>query len=193
MAEHTHTTKYPKLFNGNAWWAAIWGFAEATFFFFIPDIFISYRAMYSFRSALKACGFALLGALVGGTVMYVIASHNPAGALSFVDHVPTVTEETIHTVKHEYSVHGLMAVIYGPLRTAPYKIYAVLAPVFAIGYLPFIVISIIARLARFVVIATVTSGISGALKSKVSFRGRLAILAACWLTMYTAYFATHWI
>src|SRR3546814_4475619 len=44
----------------------LWGFAEATVFFVVPDVWISRRALSSWRAALRSCGFALAGALVGG-------------------------------------------------------------------------------------------------------------------------------
>ena len=47
--------------------AAIWGAAEATLFFIVPDVFLSWLALSDRRQALIACLYALLGALVGGT------------------------------------------------------------------------------------------------------------------------------
>ena len=41
--------------------ATLWGFAEATLFFVIPDVLLSYVALSRLRPALKACGFATLG------------------------------------------------------------------------------------------------------------------------------------
>src|SRR3546814_3695958 len=46
----------------------LWGFAEATVFFVVPDVWISRRALSSWRAALRGCGFALAGALGGGVL-----------------------------------------------------------------------------------------------------------------------------
>src|SRR3546814_12347528 len=52
----------------------LWGFAEATVFFVVPDVWISRRALSSWRAALRGCGFALAGALVGGVLLYFARS-----------------------------------------------------------------------------------------------------------------------
>src|SRR3546814_16266356 len=48
----------------------LWGFAEATVFFVVPDVWISRRALSSWRAALRGCGFALAGALVGCVLLF---------------------------------------------------------------------------------------------------------------------------
>ena len=51
--------------------AAVWGFAEATFFFFIPDILLTYIAFrHGVRKASVATLYAVLGAVFGGMLMY---------------------------------------------------------------------------------------------------------------------------
>ena len=55
---------------GLKWTAMAWGFAEATFFFIIPDVFLTYIALKNWRQATRACFWALGGALIGGAVMY---------------------------------------------------------------------------------------------------------------------------
>ena len=47
--------------------ASLWGFAEATVFFIVPDVLLSWLALRSPKSGLIACLFALLGALIGGS------------------------------------------------------------------------------------------------------------------------------
>jgi len=42
----------------------IWGFAEATFFFFIPDIYLTRVALSQPKKAYLACCYATLGAIV---------------------------------------------------------------------------------------------------------------------------------
>jgi len=48
--------------------ALVWGFAEATLFFFVPDILITRIALADLRRALWACFWSLLGAVSGGAV-----------------------------------------------------------------------------------------------------------------------------
>jgi hypothetical protein len=53
--------------------AALWGLAEATLFFIVPDVWLTLITVWSPRKALIACLFALLGALAGGALMPSIA------------------------------------------------------------------------------------------------------------------------
>jgi len=52
------------------WAGFAWGFAEATLFFIVPDLLLTFIALYSFRRSVKVLAFILLGALVGGTLMF---------------------------------------------------------------------------------------------------------------------------
>jgi membrane protein YqaA with SNARE-associated domain len=47
-----------------------WGLAESTFFFFVPDVVLTFSALRNYRMALRAAVAALAGALIGGTLMY---------------------------------------------------------------------------------------------------------------------------
>jgi hypothetical protein len=49
--------------------ALIWGFAEATVFFVVPDVLLTAIPVRDLRAASLACFLALLGALAGGTLM----------------------------------------------------------------------------------------------------------------------------
>src|SRR3546814_8042489 len=60
----------------------LWGFAEATVFFVVPDVWISRRALSSWRAALRRCGFALAGALVGGVLLCFAGRHHEAALLA---------------------------------------------------------------------------------------------------------------
>ncbi len=44
----------------------IWGFAEATFFFIVPDVLLTLIALKNWRLATRACLWSLGGALIGG-------------------------------------------------------------------------------------------------------------------------------
>jgi membrane protein YqaA with SNARE-associated domain len=173
--------------------AFLWGLAEATFFFVIPDMFTSYRALKSWRSGFRACLLALAGALAGGSLIYAYAAWKPAAALRAVDSVPAVTVQVIQTARQSYDKDGAAAIFYGPAKTVPYKVYTVMAPSRHIGYLEFMAISAPARMARFVAVTAAAAGLSYLLRNRLSMRIRLVIYGLCWCTMYILYFAHHWI
>src|SRR3546814_21022897 len=68
----------------------LWGFAEATVFFVVPDVWISRRALSSWRAALRGCGFALAGALVGGGLLSFAGRHHAAALLALFERLPEI-------------------------------------------------------------------------------------------------------
>src|SRR5699024_4595805 len=51
-------------------WAAAWGLAEGTFFFIVPDVWLSWVALQKPRTARKAALSALAGAMAGGAFVH---------------------------------------------------------------------------------------------------------------------------
>lgn len=50
--------------------AFLWGFSEAVWFFIIPDIFLTLIALFSLKRALLGMGWTILGAMLGGGLLY---------------------------------------------------------------------------------------------------------------------------
>lgn len=167
--------------------AFAWGLAEATLFFFVPDVLLSAVALRDRRLALHCCLWALGGALAGGTIMFVWAVNSPA-ALTAVDQVPAVTAQMLTRVQADLADVGSWALFLGPLTGTPYKLYAVLAPPAGIGLLTFLLISIPARLIRFVLVAFVVSIISRHLPDRMTARTKTVLLLGFWAVFYTLYF-----
>jgi len=54
--------------------AFVWGLAEATFFFVIPDVFLSFVALLDWPRTSKHILAAIAGALLGGALLFHWAS-----------------------------------------------------------------------------------------------------------------------
>ncbi len=128
--------------------AFLWGLAEGTLFFVVPDVLITLAAMFRPRRALAHVGAALAGAVLAGALMYTWASASPDSARSAVDAVPFVESNVLVVASIDLSYDGAWAVIYGPLRGIPYKVYAVTAPRY-MDLTHFLLLTIPARLWRF--------------------------------------------
>ena len=59
--------------------AAAWGIAEATFFFIVPDVLLSWYAIQSYKKGIFGCVFAMLGALLGGALVWWWRNARPFG------------------------------------------------------------------------------------------------------------------
>jgi membrane protein YqaA with SNARE-associated domain len=167
----------------------IWGFAEATFFFIIPDVLLSAIALYSGKKAIIACLYALLGALIGGTMIYTWGAIDTKSSIAFVESIPAINHQMVMEVKHDLKEEGLIAMILGPTRGIPYKIYAISTNGLGISYLAFLVASIPARFIRFLFVTFLFWVIGKYLCKNFSIRGKYGVWAATWFIIYVIYFS----
>jgi membrane protein YqaA with SNARE-associated domain len=164
--------------------AALWGFAEATLFFVVPDVALSFIALRSRRIALGACLWAFAGALAGGVLMYGWGQRDPAAAERALTAVPAVDRAMVARVRGEIERTGSGAIVLGPLRTTPYKIYMVEAGAAGLSPLAAAAASLPSRLGRFLLVTLLVGwAVRGPLRSWSLERQRLAV-GAVWVAIY---------
>jgi len=139
--------------------AFVWGFAEATAFFIVPDVYLGFVALFNWRRGLSAMIAALIGAILGGSVMYVLAMNNPSGLNLFLTRVPLIDATLVNDVGDKMRADGLITLLNGPLRGTPYKIYAAQAGEQSLPFLYFLLMTIPARLERFLPVVLAFGGI----------------------------------
>ena len=88
----------PKLNRINAL-AAFWGLAEATVFYIVPDVLLSWVALRSFKRAMWACLWALLGALAGGAIIWFVGSVNPEPLRSMFVSIPAIGDAMLEQTR----------------------------------------------------------------------------------------------
>ncbi len=170
--------------------ALLWGFAEATLFFIVPDVLLTALAIWRGRRvALIAAIWAVAGALIGGAVMYRWGAADPAGAAAAVAQVPAISASSIAAWHGEMAAQGLGPLLIGGFVGAPYKIFAIGAPAAGIGVVAFLLASPVARGARFALAVLLADQVSRRLPAAWPRRNRLALLAAFWVVFYAGYFA----
>jgi membrane protein YqaA with SNARE-associated domain len=170
--------------------AAIWGFAEATLFFFVPDMLLSYVALRrGWRFALAAALVATLAALAGGWAMYAWGASHEAQAAMVLDAVPAIAPEMIATVRAAMAGDWHAALFTGAVSGVPYKIYAVEAGAAGINLPGFLALSIGARFLRFAGTILLTELGRRTLARLGLERYAIAVLGGFWLCLYAVYFA----
>lgn len=168
--------------------AFVWGLAEATVFFIVPDVLITRIALSDFRRAVLASLWAVGGALVGGTVLWSAAHHGSTQfLLNAFDWIPGISRELIIRAAQSLDTHGLSALVTGALAGQPYKLYAVHAGAQNIPLGTFLAISALARFVRFFLTAIAVALISRAL-CRFTAESRQRLHAYAWFAFYTAYF-----
>jgi pimeloyl-ACP methyl ester carboxylesterase len=172
------------------WAGVVWGFAEATLFFIVPDVLLTLVALYSFRRSAKLVAFILLGALAGGTVMFYLGAKDPAHAESVVLRVPFVSSAMFTKTQAGFQRDGLWTLAKAPGNGIPYKVYCVQASQYA-RWPAFIAMSVLARLERFAPFWLFAAALGAAFRQRIHRRPRVAaaVHACLWILGYAWYWS----
>jgi hypothetical protein len=168
--------------------AFLWGLAEASFFFVIPDVFLSFVAIFAWRRTWPHILAAISGAFVGGALLFQWAQVNPVQAHAAVARVPFVRESMFARVDDGLRAQGLSAVVLGSITGIPYKLYAVEAPKF-FSERNFLLATPPARAVRFVLVWLSFGGVAAWLRKRRNWRTAqlLQVHAALWVITYAFY------
>jgi membrane protein YqaA with SNARE-associated domain len=134
--------------------AALWGVAEASLFFVVPDVLITFAVMrFGLRQGLLLCVVAAIFAAVTGYGMWLWGAYDPEGARHAMLLVPAVGPDLLARAQNEIATGWPLHLVTGAMTGVPYKLYAVEAGAQGIGPLLFLPMSFVARLSRFVLTA----------------------------------------
>lgn len=168
--------------------AFIWGIAEATVFFVVPDVLITALALRSRRTALLACVAAVTGALLGGAITYAWGRHDPLGARQVFDHLPAIGPAMMDGVARDLRQMGALSILAGPIVGVPYKLFAAQAAAAGFSLPIFLLISIPARGMRFVLLALLTHAAAGRLRPRI---GSCAVVVT-WAVLWSVNYGLYW-
>lgn len=170
--------------------AFLWGLAEATLFFIVPDVVISYVGLTrGVRASALASLAAAFGAAIGGALMFLWSVRDPAAASAAVMSVPAISERMAANAADGMTQNWFEAMLLGPLSSTPFKVYAIIAP-HAGATLPlFFLASIAVRLPRFLIVGAAVAFIARALEPRLGRRRLIWVLAIAWIAFYAAFFA----
>jgi len=168
--------------------AFFWGFAEGTLFFILPDVALSFVALFRPRRALLHMAAIVAGAALAGATMFTWSARS-VDARAAVAHVPAVPPAMFERADRDLNQYGVWGASLGPVRGIPYKVYAVEAPQHS-GLWMFLLVTIPARLWRLVLVWLGFAG-TGALLRKLR-RASLApaLHVLFWIVTYAIYWTT---
>jgi len=172
---------------------ALWGFAEATLFFMVPDVWLGWIALTSLKRALIATLAALVGAVAGGLLVAGVCAYvEPATSFRAMDTVPAVSPAMIRDVDADVAERGSRAIVDGPVRGIPYKLYARAEGIQGGPDVAFVFWSILGRAYRWVILIPLIWLVSHLARKWLHFTDRQArgVYIVGWCLFYAWYLTT---
>lgn len=170
-----------------------WGLLEAVTLFIVPDTWISRQALISWKAGVVAALWALLGAMIGGVALYIIATSYHAEILAFYDWLPGIGPTLTAKASAELQDKGLLALFLGGYTGTPFKLFAAQANSAGISLLAFTAAALLSRGSRFMFAAGVAFVIGRAAdRAGVSLRAALWFHAIAWSIFYAWYWWQMW-
>jgi membrane protein YqaA with SNARE-associated domain len=169
--------------------AAVWGMAEASFFFLVPDILLTAALLRrGLQTAVLLSVVAAICAALTGIGMYLWGAHDLAAAQAAMLKVPAVGPDLLARVHRELGGAWPLHLVLGAVSGVPYKLYAVEAGARHVPLWLFVPVSFAARLARFVL--TILLAMLGRVLlvrlGKVEWI--MPVWAMAWMLVYLVYF-----
>ncbi len=145
--------------------AAIWGFAEATVFFVVPDVVVTAAGLRSWKAMLAAALLATCGALAGGAIMYELGARDHRRAEAMLVRIPAIHPPMVQRAGQRLRERGLTELFVASVTGVPFKIEAVHAGAQQVSIAQFLAVGALARATRFVAAGALARFIANALPS----------------------------
>lgn len=165
--------------------AALWGFAEATVFFIVPDVVVTKVATEKgARAAVEMAAYATGGALAGGALAYLQGRRGAGRAWRLYRRLPAIDDAMITAVRRQVAERGPVALILGPMAARPYKLYAVAAGEAGQSLPAFLTYSVPGRATRFL-LAGLGCAVARRLGDHITTpRSRTVLWSVSWIGIY---------
>ena len=167
-----------------------WGFAEGVVFVIVPDVYVSFAALFSWRTGLVAWGASIVGSLTGVLTIYVLVVGLGFDYIRFLDAIPGIPSSMLFGVGAQLGANGLP---YTPLLITggvPLKVYAGTAFFLGVGLLPVLTWTVFAHIVRLAPVYALAATARLLFRRAIDARPALwsAILVAVWIVFYIFYF-----
>jgi hypothetical protein len=167
-----------------------WGLAEGVAFFIVPDVYISFAALFSLRAGAVAWLASIAGSLVAICAIRLLTAVPGLDYLAFLESVPGISGALIERVAAGLEGAGLPYSPFLVLGGVPLKLYGALA--FSVGLSPGPVLlwTVFARVVRiaptFIVVAVVRLLFRRTIDAHAA--AWFTALVLCWIVFYVLYF-----
>ncbi len=169
----------------------IWGLAESTVFFVVPDVGVAFVGLVSPRDGLKAAVAAMVGAVVGGTILFP-AIHLWLGphAREYLLFIPGIHPSTMALASARISDQGPSALLIAAFQGIPYKVYATELILAGISLPVLLFWTIPSRALRLLPVAA-SAGLGGRIFAR-SIERHFGLWVGAYALFWTAFYVWYW-
>ncbi|MBE8189896.1 MAG: DedA family protein [Candidatus Thioglobus sp.] len=116
-----------------------------------PDLLLAPMALKNPNQAYRFAFFCTISSVLGGIFGYLIGSFFIDLAMNFFTEMNYLGK--LNLVKSWFDEYGILIIAIAGFSPIPYKIFTITAGIVAMAFLPFVLMSIFARGARFFLVA----------------------------------------
>jgi hypothetical protein len=171
--------------------AFLWGVAEASLFFIVPDVAIGWIALRrGVRAGLAAALLAAAGASLGGAAIYGWSAARPVEAATVIEALPAIPSGAVDSARAEL-IEGpwVLRAMAGSVRNRPFKLYAAAAPRAGVSLPALVAATPLIRLPRFLANALAFALVGAVLRKRLSPRRTLGLYVGAWTVFYALFWA----
>jgi hypothetical protein len=171
----------------------LWGYAEGTVFFLVPDLWITWVTLFAPLSGLLAWLASILGSLAAVLTLHGLSTTPGLDPLGWIVRIPAISEVMIAAVEARLAATGLPWTPWLIAGGVPLKVYAGVAFHQGIpldGVLLWTVFARIVRIAPTFLVVLAVRRLAAVRIDRRPIRWSV-LLVGCWSLFYLAYFLTQ--
>jgi hypothetical protein len=167
-----------------------WGLAEGVAFFVVPDVYISFAALFALRAGAIAWAASIAGSLVAVVGIRVLMLVPGLDYLALLDAIPGISAGLIQRVAEGIRAAGLPYTPFLVLGGVPLKLYAALAFRYELPLGAVLLWTVVARVVRIAPTFLVLAAVRRLLERRIDSNpgAWLTALVLFWVAFYALYF-----
>jgi membrane protein YqaA with SNARE-associated domain len=169
----------------------VWGFAESTVFFIVPDVGVAFVAAMAPRNWWKAALASIVGTLVGAVVLFVASQFwLGAHAAHLLLWIPGIHPASLALAITRISDRGAGALLLAAFQGIPYKVYATQLTLAGVSLPVLLLWTIPSRALRLAPVAA-AAGVGGRILQG-SLRRHFGLWVGAYVLFWVGFYAWYW-
>jgi hypothetical protein len=172
---------------------AVWGFAESTLFFIVPDVWLGFVAIFARRWAGAVLVAAIVGAVIGSVALWYWSLASGPVVYRLLLELPGLNEVDLMQARGALVSQGAPAIAFAWLQAVPIKVYVHEAALVGVPLADVLANVAFNRFVRLGLVVAVAAAAGRVLETPIRARAAVSVVAyvVLWLGLYAAYYALH--